>query len=622
MDLVKRAKHDLKLITSTLFPPSSLTVSEWADTNRYLRTTTSAEPGRWRTDRFPFNREILDSLSTSSPVKEVVHMKAAQVGATDGATCWLGYIIDQEPGPAMAVQPTVDLAKRFSRQRVGPMTEDAPCLKGKIKESRSRDSGNTILSKEFPGGILLLAGANSAAALRSASIRYLFLDELDAYPADVEGEGDPADLAIARTRNFTRRKIYKASTPTISGISRIEADYLDSDQRKYFIPCPDCDHMHELQWQNFIIPKNEKGEGLPQKAHMVCPACGVIIKEHHKTRMLERGQWRPTNPDYPDKTKHGYHVSALYSPLGFFSWTDCASQWIKAQKDTNKLKTFVNTVLGECWVEDEGESIEAGEVSSRREFYGTHAKGSLNVPSDVLILTAAVDVQDTWLEYEVVGWGNKKRSWGIETRRIMGDLTKQEIWHELDLILQRTWTGADGRSYRILCTCIDSGGHFAQEVYNFVKGKEHRRVFAIKGRGGLGVPLVGKHTRSNRARVALFPVGDDTGKETVLNRLKITDPDDEGYCSFPSDPGFGYDDEYFEGLTSEKRRIKYTMGKARIEWVKKSGARNEPLDIRKYATAALEILNPNLEILAEAAKKDKSILPKYQKKRRVLSSGV
>lgn len=619
MLIATRTKRDVGIVASSLLPPSSLTVSCWADQNRFLRSTTSAEPGRWRTDRFPFNREILDTLSTNSPVQEVVHMKAAQVGATDGATCWLGYIVDQEPGPVMAVQPSVDLAKRFSRQRVGPMVEDAPCLRGKIKESRSRDSGNTILSKEFPGGILLLAGANSAAALRSASIRYLFLDELDAYPPDVEGEGDPADLAIARTRNFARRKIYKASTPTTSGVSRIEADYEDSDQRKYFVPCPECGHMHILEWCNFIIPTNEKGKRDPKKAYMACPACGSAIKEHNKTRMLERGEWRATNPEYPDKLKRGYHISALYSPLGFFSWAECAAQWLKAQKDTNKMKTFVNTVLGECWVDDQGESIEASALESHRQQYGTHEDGGIIVPDGVLLLTAAVDVQDTWLEYEVTGWGVGKKSWGIETHRIMGDLTKRHIWDELDEILQRSWQGADGTAYKILCTCIDSGGHFAQEVYAFVKGKESRRIFAIKGRGGLGVPLVGKHTRSNRARVALFPVGDDTGKETVLNRLKISEPEDEGYCVFPLEEEAGYDADYFEGLTSEKRVIKYSMGKPRIEWVKKSGARNEPLDIRKYATAALEILNPNLAAMAKTGNRGGT---RTARKRRVINSGV
>ena len=622
MNLAQRTERDLQIVTSSLLPPSNLTVSQWADKNRFLRSTTSAEPGRWRTDRFPFNREILDCLSTNSSVQEIVHMKAAQVGATDGATCWLGYIVDQEPGPVMAVQPTVDLAKRFSKQRVGPMTEDAPCLQGKIHEARSRDSGNTILCKEFPGGMLLLAGANSAAGLRSASIRYLFLDELDAYPADVEGEGDPADLAIARTRNFSRRKVYKASTPTISGISRIEADYLDSDQRKYFVPCPACEHMHVLIWENFIIPKDDKGKKQPARAHMVCPSCGSVIKEHQKTWMFERGEWRATNPDHTDKLKRGYHISALYSPLGFFSWAECASQWIKAQKDTNKLKTFVNTVLGECWVDDQGESIEASALESRRQYYGLHADKSLIVPDGVLMLTAAVDVQDHWLEYEVVGWGVGKQSWGIEAGQIMGDTLKKQVWDDLDRILKRSWQAEDDYKFQVMCACIDSGGHSTSEVYAFVKDKENRRVFAIKGKGGLGVPLVGKHTRSNRANVALFPVGDDTGKETVLNRLKIVHEEDEGYCHFPREADFGYGEDFFAGLTSEKRIIKYSMGKSHIEWVKKSGVRNEPLDIRKYATAALEIVNPDFNQLAKMRITGNTPKPAVAPRRGNISKGV
>jgi len=593
MELIERAEHELSLMAAALLPPSNLTVSEWSDNNRFLRSTTSQETGKWRTNRFPFNKEILDCLSTNSPVQEITHMKAAQVGATDGATCWLGYIIDQEPGPAMAVEPTVDLVKKFSTTRFTPMVTDAPCLKGKIKDAKSRDGGNTILSKEFPGGIITFAGANSAAGLRHMSVRYLFLDEVDAYPDDVEGEGDPIDLATARTRNFSRRKVYKASTPTISGVSRIEADYEDSDKRKYFVPCPGCGHMHVLEWENFKY-KNANGKLDPQNARMICPACGLIIEEHNKTYMLEHGEWRATNPEYPDKLKRGYHISALYSPIGFYSWADIAKQWIKAQKDTKRLKTFVNTVLGECWEDDHGESIEPNTLESRRQYYGLREDKSLIVPNDVLMITAAVDIQDAWLEYEVVGWGVDKKSWGIETHRLMGDLQKKQIWSDLDNILKRTWIAEDGCKLNITCACIDSG-FLTSEVYAFVKGKENRRIFAIKGKGGLGVPLVGKHTRTNRANIALFPIGDDTGKETVLNRLKVLSEDEEGYCHFPREQQFGYDEDYFRGITSEKRVIKYHMGKPHIEWIKKSGARNEPLDIRKYATAALEIANPNYD---------------------------
>lgn len=231
MEIIERAEREIVLMAVALLPPSNLTVSEWADTNRFLRSTTSQESGRWRTSRFPFNKEILDCLSSNSPIQEIAHMKAAQVGATDSATCWLGYIIDQEPGSIMAVQPSVDIGKKFSNTRFTPMIEDAPCLKGKIKDARSRNGGNTILSKDFPGGVIAFAGANSAAGLRHMSVRYLFLNEVDAYPDDVEGEGDPVDLAVARTRNFSRRKIYETSTPTIAGVSRIEADYLE----KFFI---------------------------------------------------------------------------------------------------------------------------------------------------------------------------------------------------------------------------------------------------------------------------------------------------------------------------------------------------------------------------------------------------
>ena len=605
-----------------LQPPTDRTVSQWADDERFLPSSTSAEPGKFRSSRFPFMVEIADSLSSQSLVNEVALMKGAQISGTETCTSVLGYYMAEDPCPILCVQPTVDLAQRFSKTRIVPLIENSPTLKGKVKESKSRDSGNTILQKEFPGGILMLAGANSAAGLRSASIRILLLDEVDGYPQDVEGEGDPVDLAKARTITFARRKVMELSTPTTKGVSRIEASYENTDKRRYFVPCPECGEFHILEFKNFVIPTDGAGNKLPEQAYMACPHCGSVLKEKHKTIMLRDGVWRPTRPEGINPRKRGYHISAFYSPLGFLSWAEIAQMWIDAQKDQRKLKVFVNTILGETW-EEQGEDVEIVNLESRREYYGTHSDGCIVVPDEVLILTAAVDVQDSRLEAEIVGWAAGERSWGIDYRVFMGSPGQKTVWDELDAYLQRAWHTDTGYTLKPACVCIDSGGHFATEVYDFVKPKENRRVFAIKGRGGLGVPLVGKHTRGNRANVALFPVGDDTGKETVLNRLKIVHADDDGYCHFPRDPKAGYDADYFESLTSERRVIRYHKGKPRIEWVKKSGARNEALDIRKYATAALEIVNPDF---SQLAKQREVVNPSPSQAvapgRRVISKGV
>ena len=268
-------------------PDPLLTISQWADKYRKLSQRASAEPGPWRTDRTPYLREIMDCLSPSSTVERVVFMKGAQIGGTECGNNWIGYVIHQSPGPMMAVQPTVEMAKRNSKQRVDPLIEESDVLRDLVQSPRSRDSGNTVLSKEFPGGVLVMTGANSAVGLRSMAARFLFLDEVDAYPGDVEGEGDPVNLAMARTRTFARRKVFLCSTPKITGMSRIEAAYEESDQRRYWVPCPICREFQVLKFAQLRWPK-----GHTEKTVYVCEHCGQELQNHQKQWMLPRGEWR------------------------------------------------------------------------------------------------------------------------------------------------------------------------------------------------------------------------------------------------------------------------------------------------------------------------------------------
>ncbi|HRH76751.1 MAG TPA: phage terminase large subunit family protein, partial [Cellvibrionaceae bacterium] len=348
-----------------LTPDPLLSVSEWSDQHRVLSTKASAEPGRWRTRRTPYLKEIMDCLSPTSPVERVVFMKGAQVGATEAGSCWLGYIIHHAPGPTMAVWPTVEMAKRNSKQRIDPLIEESSVLAELIAPARARDSGNTILAKEFRGGVLVMTGANSAVGLRSMPVRYLFLDEVDGYPLDVEGEGDAISLAEARTRTFSRRKIFIVSTPTIAGASAIEREYEASDQRRYCVPCPHCSHR---QWLKFDRLRWHSGE--PQTAHYLCESCEEPIAEHHKTWMLEQGEWRAT-VSTQGKTA-GFHLSSLYSPVGWRSWADIAAAWESAVNKQSgssaAIKTFKNTELGETWVED-GEVPDWQRLLERREDY-------------------------------------------------------------------------------------------------------------------------------------------------------------------------------------------------------------------------------------------------------------
>lgn len=342
-----------------LRPDPRLTVSEWADRYRELSQQSSSEAWHWQTDRTPYFREVMDALSPSSPVETVVLQKGSQLGGTEAGNNWLGYVIHQAPGPMLYVQPTVEMVKRTSKQRIAHMIESCPPLRERVKETRSRDSGNTILAKEFPGGILVMTGANSAVGLRSIPVRYLFMDEIDAFEADAEGEGDPVELARRRTSNFRRnRKMLLVSTPTLKGFSRIERAFLQTDQRYSQVPYPFCEVLQRITWAAIEWPECE-----PQKAALKCVACERLIPEARKTEMLAAGEWVPTAEG--DGRTVGYHLSALYSPFGWYSWGDAAADHMKAKEAGREaLKVWINTVLAETW-EEEGDAIDVHQPKER-----------------------------------------------------------------------------------------------------------------------------------------------------------------------------------------------------------------------------------------------------------------
>ena len=353
-----------------LAPDPTLTVSEWSDRHRILSSRAASEAGPYRTARTPYMRAIMDALSPSHPCSRVVFMKSAQVGATEVGNNWIGFCVHRVPSPILAVQPTVDMAKRLSQQRLEPLFEDSPVLRELIMPSRTRDSGNTILSKRFQGGQLILAGANSAVGLRSMPARMVFLDEVDAYPGDVDEEGDPISLAEARTISFGhRKKLFLASTPTIKGMSRIEKEYEASDQQRYFVPCPLCGVLQHLEFERLRWEP-----GRPETAAYQCLHCEEFFDERHKTAFMaeENGaEWRPTAP--PDRVHDarrrgvvGYHINGLYSPLGWLSWVDMARKWEMVQGDDAELKTFKNTVLGQAW-QVKGEAPDWQRLYDRRE---------------------------------------------------------------------------------------------------------------------------------------------------------------------------------------------------------------------------------------------------------------
>jgi len=571
-----------------LRPDSIMSVSEWADANRVLSQTASSEPGKFRTLRTPYLKEIMDALSPTSPYEKVVFMKGAQIGGTEAGNNWIGYIIDQAPGPMLVVQPTVEMGKRWSKGRLAPLIEDTLCLRDKVKDPRSRDSGNTVQSKEFPGGQIVITGANSAVGLRSMPVRYLFCDEVDAYPPDADSEGDPLTLAIQRTATFARRKIFIVSTPTIQGLSRIEKEFNSTDQRYYFVPCPFCGKFQTLKWENISYDANSN------KVVYVCEHCQKNIEEHHKTEMLEQGEWKrqleaahksfASRGENKESKTIGFHLSSLYSPVGWMSWETCYRNYLAAEKDEQLLKAWTNTTLGLPW-EEKGEVPDWGVLFDRREHYkiGT-------VPAGGYVLTAGVDVQKDRIELEIVAWGKNHENWSVDYRVIYGSPTTKEPWEKLSAILHEEFESEDGVYRKINMLAIDSG--FAtQEVYAWVRSQSIHNVMAIKGVDNSLVPLnsptkidINLKGKKISNAVRLWKVGVSILKSELYGWLSQTKNEDgstpHGYARFPE-----YDTEYFKQLTAEQLVTRIVKGYPKREW-QKIRERNEALDCRIYARAA------------------------------------
>lgn len=504
-------------------------------------------------------------------VHTVVVMKSAQVGYTEILLNLLGYYISQDPSPILMVQPTLEMAETFSKTRLAPMLRDTPALAGTVAEARARDSGNTLLSKSFPGGHFALAGANSTAGLASRPIRVVMCDEVDRFPASAGAEGDPINLAIKRATTFHNRRIILGSTPTIKGVSRIELAFNQSDQRRYYVPCPHCEKFNVLLWRNIKWPDQN-----PDAAHLVCEDCGAVIEERSKAVMLTSGEWRAESPC---KGIAGFHINELYSP--WRRWAEVVKDFLAAKASPETLKTWVNTSLGETW-EEESEKSDPDTLFARRENYDASA-----IPPGVHYLTAGVDVQDDRLEAEIVGWRQDGQdvpaeSWGIEYRVLHGDPAKMEVWNDLDSLLQTQWKTQAGRILRVMATAIDSGGHHTAQVYAYCAARKGQYVYACKGSSGPRPLWSGKKSKSPKYKAELWMIGSDTGKDAWHSRLRIREPG-PGYCHFP----LNYDRHYFAMLTSEQVRTKYSKGRPVREWFLPPNRRNEALDIRVLALAAL-----------------------------------
>lgn len=566
------ARHMRATIAATPRTPAV----EWAETNRRLPTSVSNRSGEYRLDEYPYLREILNVLSVHHPARRVAVMKGVQTGVSELGLSWLGYCLDLAPAPIMLVQPTDQSLNLFVTQRWGSLIRDTPVLRDKAASmGRRRAESKDVV--EFPGSVIKFAAAQSESDLQSMPVRYLMLDEVDRYPEAVGKSGDPVKTALGRVTTFEgREKVLMLSTPSVRGHSRIEREYLRGDQRQWHVPCPKCGALAPLEWSRITW-----APGKPETAAHRCGTCAEESTQAEFAKTMSAGEWVPSNPAgrFPS-----YHLSGLLRPLGATGWTRLAEMWDEAKTDPNETRTFVNLQLGETVDADEIIDIQVGDWRSRREEFRHE------VPADVCVITVGVDTQagdrqlGERLEYEVVGWGAGYESWSIAHGRIFGNLESREPWDELARVMSRTYQHERRPAGMIVAAaCVDTG-YKARTVYDQIIRWNRPRWWAIKGRSGEGRPTWPlKATMVNKRTLPLFLVGVDDAKMQVLQWLAVTKPG-PGYFHVPANRP----DEWFEQIISEHRKIRYTRGQPVKRWELPHGRRNEALDCRVYAYAALK----------------------------------
>ena len=574
-----------------------LSLSQWAARYRQL-SGGSAEKGQWDNRRVPYLVEIMDAV-TDPTVERLVVMKPARVGFTEGVLVnMVGFFMHQDPSPILLALPAIDDAEKFSKTKLVPAIESSPVLRDVLPAPRSRDGTNTILHKEYPGGSIQLVGTNSPRMLRMRDARVVGMDEVDAMPRASGDEGDTIKLLEKRADNWPNRKLIAGSSPKLKGSSRIEEMYLDSDRRRYWMPCPQCGELQVLAFGGRDTPYGLKwASGKPESVIYVCEHHGCTIEEHHKQAMHAGAQWRPDVPGHPTR---GYWFNALISMFPGVRWPRLVQEWLDAQKTPDALQVFINTVLAETY-ELKGEKIEGDALFARREVYAAE------VPKEVGVLTAFVDVQrgsGGWLEVLVRGWGAEQESWRILHERIEGSIDDTEVQDQLDAILLRTYQHESGARLRIRRAFVDSGDQ-AAAVYQYVKPRQAKGIFASKGDKQVqNAPIVVRGKKPNDAGVKLMTIGTFTTKRRLFSRLKLQRPGTPGYLHFHrlSDDADvaaraafdAVDAEYFKQFAAEKLvPSKDAKGQPIFQYVQIAD-RNEAIDLEVGALAALHALGPSV----------------------------
>lgn len=610
MNLTELGRKTLNLF----MPPSDESVSQWADRYRIIVGKSAPEPGPWHTDRAPYQKDIMDSFSERG-VHDIVVMSSAQIGKTDMIMNMMGRMICDAPGSSLLVMPAEDDTDNFSKERLSPTIEATPCLRERVYGG----NGSTIRYKSFPGGFISMTGAMSPGGLKSRPIQYLFMDEVDGYPASAGVEGDPVSLAKKRTQNFAFAKRVFTSTPTIKGTSRIYKEFLRGTQEEWEVQCKHCGEHSAVVFDDIRFEKRVTAQNGEQKEYEVtdaawrCPKCQQMMAEYEVKRAPAR--WVARNPKARERGIRSFHINAFLSPWS--NWKDECKKFLDSKDDPEMLKAFYNLELGLPFERKEHTAIPEL-MYMRREHYRAE------VPNGVLVITIGIDTQDNRLEYEVKGWGRGDESWGIQYGVIPGRADEESTWEQVDALLDREWKMENGKTIRAAVTFMDAGGHHYDAVVEHCNARRAKRIYPIRGDNKDSGPLV-HHTKSTKKGLNLFLLNVYVGKRAVLYNAGITEPGPR-YMHYPDDAERGYDEYYFRGLISEQVMTVKKRGVYVEEWVKVH-ERNEPLDCCNYARCAYKGFKIDLDAFERRLYGESRIIPadasgKPKRPKGLISAGI
>lgn len=537
----------------------------------------------------------MDCISNDD-IRELNFIKSARVGYTKMIVAATGYFAEHKRRNQVIFQPVDQDAKDFVKDEIDPMLRDVPVVRNIFPDYEKKSKNNTLEKKVFLGSTLDIRGGKAAKNYRRLTKDIVYYDELDGFDGDIDNEGDPVTLGDKRIEGATFPKSIRGSTPKVKGASLIE-HYANAAECyfRYHVPCPHCSEKQYLKWGGKDAPFGIKWDGDDYRtAEYMCEHCKALIDYSSLNVMLSGGVWiDDKNGVWIDdesqfRSKSGviisppigvtFHIWTAYSIMT--TWQRIVDDYLRAKDDPRKLKTFINTTLGETWDEDQGDGIDPDSLYSRKEEY------VCQVPDGVKHLVIGSDVQDDRVEWEVFGFGAGEEVWSIKYGRLYGDLTSVDFWDSLHDQFREEFRDSRGVIRTVDAVCIDSGGHFTDEVYAFSKKYGIRWIFPIKGANVAGKPIVVMPRKRNAKGVYLCEIGTDTAKELIYYRYKLT----EGKGSFHFPFGENYDLEYFRQSTAEFKVKNFKKGRPVFEWHLRSGWHNEALDCKVYGLAAIRLL--------------------------------